>query len=882
MDFAKEQYPVNIEDEIKRSYLDYAMSVIMGRAVPDVRDGLKPVHRRILYAMLREGLTPDHKFSKCAGVVGEVLKKYHPHGDAAVYDALVRMAQDFNMRYPVIDKQGNFGSIDGDPPAHYRYTECRLDRIAMELMQDIDKETVNFVANFDETTEEPVVLPTRLPNFLLNGSSGIAVGMATNVPPHNLNEVCSAVIHMIKNPIATIDEIMEILPGPDFPTGGMIYSREDIATAYRTGRGSIQMRAKASIEKMEKGTREAIIIHEIPYQVNKAKLVEEIADMVRNKRIEGISDLRDESDREGMRIVIELKRGENAEVVLNNLYKHSRLQTTFGAIFLSIVDGRPQVLNIREILEHFISHRREVVHRRTEFELRKAEARAHILEGLLIALDHLDAVISLIRASANPKEARAGLITEFKLTEIQAQAILDMQLQRLTGMEREKILTEHKELMELIAKLKEILANPSLIDKIIIEELQDLKEKYGDDRRTEILGEEPRKLSLQDLVREETVVITCTVSGYIKRTSLTSFNKQRRGGKGKIGAKMKEEDTLDLVEVGSTHSDILAFTTNGKVYTLKAYELPDLPPAAKGKALAQFDLLMEPDEKIARMRTTTSYGEDKFVTILTRKGIIKKVALSQLSNIRRNGLRIMNVREGDELLTANITDGKQNIFIGTAMGRAVCFPEDAFREMGRAASGVKAIRLKENDYVVGMVVVENEDLILTITENGYGRRTPIDEYRVQGRAGVGLINMKITERNGKIVDIESVKPRDEIVLLSQDGMTIRFAAEDVRIASRQAIGVRLMGLDENDKIVAAAMLPFTGEEGVPRKKRKTTGETSADIDAADTEPLEMMDVTAEDLEGIDESEDTEDIEDSEESEDVEEPEDKEPPEESEE
>jgi DNA gyrase subunit A len=812
MEIAKEQLPVNIEDEIKKSYLDYAMSVIMGRAVPDVRDGLKPVHRRILYAMLREGLTPDRKFSKCAGVVGEVLKKYHPHGDAAVYDALVRMAQDFNMRYPLIDKQGNFGSIDGDPPAHYRYTESRLDRIAMELMQDIDKETVNFQPNFDETTEEPIVLPTRLPNFLLNGSSGIAVGMATNVPPHNLNEVCDAVIHLIKNPAADIDSIIEILPGPDFPTGGMIYSRQAIAEAYRTGRGTIQMRAKANIEKVEKGTKEAIIVTEIPYQVNKAKLVEEIADLVRSKRVEGITDLRDESDREGMRIVIELRRGENADVVLNNLYKHTRLEDTFGAIFLSIVDGRPQVLNIREILEHFISHRREVVHRRTEFDLRKAEARAHILEGLMIALDHLDAVIALIRKSANPKEAREGLVREFTLTEIQAQAILDMQLQRLTSMERDKILNEHKELLALIVELKEILSKPALVDKIIIDELTELKEEYGDERRSEILDYEPRKLSIADLVREEMVAITCTHSGYIKRTSLSSFNRQRRGGKGKIGMRTKEEDFLDLMEVASTHSDILIFTQKGKVYSLKAYELPDLPPSTKGKSMAQFDLLMDPDEQIARLRTVTSYDDDKYVTILSKKGIIKKVRLSQLSNIRRNGLRIMNVREDDELLTAYVTDGKRNIFIGTAYGRAICFPEEEFREMGRTATGVKAIRLKPDDYVVGMEIVDPTDLILTITENGFGRRTHLEEYRIQGRSGSGLINMKIKPRNGLIVDVESVKPGDEMMMLTQSGMMIRYSADDVRIASRQSIGVRLMHVEEGDKIVAASKLPSTEEK----------------------------------------------------------------------
>ena len=811
-DFAKEQVPVNIEDEIKKSYLDYAMSVIMGRAVPDVRDGLKPVHRRILYAMLREGLTPDRKFSKCAGVVGEVLKKYHPHGDAAVYDALVRMAQDWNMRYPLIGKQGNFGSVDGDPPAHYRYTESRLNRIAMELMEDIDKETVGFVANFDEQTVEPVVLPARLPNFLLNGSSGIAVGMATNVPPHNLNEVCDAVIHLIQNPAADLDTILQIIPGPDFPTGGSIYSRASISEAYRTGRGSITMRAKASIEKVEKGTKDAIIVHEIPYQVNKKNLVIEIADLVRAKRIEGIVDIRDESDRQGMRIVIELRRGENPDFVLNNLYKHTRLQDTFGAIFLAIVDGRPQVLNIREILEHFISHRRDVIHKRTEFELRKAEARAHILEGLMIALDHLDQVIALIRRSANPKDARQGLITEFALTEIQAQAILDMQLQRLTSMERDKILSEHKELIEEIARLKEILANPSLIDQIIMSDLRELKEEYGDDRRTEILDTEPKKLSMVDLVREEMVVITCTHSGYIKRTSLSSFNRQRRGGKGKIGMKTKEEDFLDLMAVASTHSDILIFTQKGKVYTLKTYELPDLPPSTKGKAMAQFDITMDADEQIARLRCVSDYGDDKFVTILSRKGIIKKVGLSALSNIRRNGLRIMNVREDDELLTAHVTDGKKNIFIGTAHGRAICFPEEEFREMGRTATGVRGIRLKPEDYVVGMEIVSNNDLILTITENGFGRRTPLEEYRIQGRSGSGLINMKIRPRNGLIVDVESVNPGDEIMMLTQSGMIIRYSADDVRIASRQSIGVRLMEVEEGDKIVAAAKLPSLEEK----------------------------------------------------------------------
>jgi DNA gyrase subunit A len=813
MDIAKEQVPVNIEDEIKRSYLDYAMSVIMGRAVPDVRDGLKPVHRRILYAMLREGLTPDHKFSKCAGVVGEVLKKYHPHGDAAVYDALVRMAQDFNLRYPLIGKQGNFGNVDGDPAAHYRYTECRLNRLAMEMMQDIDKDTVAFQANFDETTEEPIVLPTRIPNFLLNGSSGIAVGMATNVPPHNLNEVCDAVIYLIQNPAADIDTLMQYITGPDFPTGGAIYSRADIANVYRTGRGTIQVRAKATIEKMEKGTREAIIVHEIPYQVNKANLVIEIADKVRNKNIEGIADIRDESDRNGMRIVFELRRGENAEVVLNNLYKHSRLHDTFGVIFLSIVDGRPQILNLREILEHFVAHRREVVHRRTEFELRKAQARAHILEGLIIALDHLDAVISLIRRSANPKEAREGLIASFELSEIQAQAILDMQLQRLTSMERQKITEEHTELMALIEKLKDILAKPALIDKIIIEELQEIKEKYGDDRRTEILEQEPKKISIADLVREEMVVITCTHSGYIKRTSLSSFNRQRRGGKGKIGMKTKEEDFLDLMEVASTHSDILIFTQKGRVYSLKAYELPDLPPSTKGRSMAQMDLQMDPDEQIAKLRSTTGFDPEKFVTILSRHGTIKKIRLDVLSNIRRSGLRIMNVREGDELITAHVSDGSKNIFIGTAYGRAVCFPESTIREMGRTATGVRGIRLKKDDYAVGMDIVIPEDLILTITENGFGRRTPMEEYRIQNRGGTGLINMKIRPRNGLIVDTERVAPGDEIMMLTQSGMIIRYSADDVRIASRQSIGVRLMDVEEGDKIVAASKLPATDIAG---------------------------------------------------------------------
>lgn len=863
MDIAKEQLPVNIEDEIKRSYLDYAMSVIMGRAVPDVRDGLKPVHRRILYAMFREGLTPDKKFSKCAGVVGEVLKKYHPHGDAAVYDALVRMAQDFNMRYPLIDKQGNFGNIDGDPAAHYRYTECRLDHLAMEMMQDIDKETVNFLPNFDEQTEEPVVLPSRLPNFLLNGSSGIAVGMATNVPPHNLNEVCDAVVHLIQNPAADVDQLMQFVPGPDFPTGGQIFSKEDIAIAYRTGRGSIQMRAKASVEKMEKGTREAIIIHEIPYQVNKARLIEEIADMVRNKRIEGISELRDESDRTGMRIVFELRRGENAEVILNNLYKHSRLQTSFGAIFLSIVDGRPQVLNLREILEHFIAHRRDVIHRRTEFDLRKAEARAHILEGLLIALDHLDEVIALIRRSANPREAREGLVATFSLSEIQAQAILDMQLQRLTGMEREKIVQEHNELLELIKKLKDILASPALIDKIIIEELREMKEKYGDDRRTEILEQEPRKLSLADLVREENIAITCTASGYIKRTTLASFNRQRRGGKGKIGMRTKEEDFLDLMTVASTHDDILMFTQKGRVYCLKAYELPDLPPSTRGKAMAQFDLQMEPDEKIAELRAVGDYVGDKFVTILSRKGIIKKVRLDALSNVRRSGLRIMNVLEGDELIAAHITDGSKNIFIGTANGRAVCFPEKTFREMGRTATGVHGIRLKENDYVVGMEIVQKGDLILTITENGFGRRTPLEEYRIQGRGGSGLINMKIKPRNGLIMDVECVKPNEEIMMLTQSGMMIRYSADDVRIASRQSIGVRLMEVEEGDKIVAAAKLPLieTGEPPEPKRKRKSQiPEPTEDITAQDLADIAEM-AEAEEPEDLEPEEDLDDEED---------------------
>jgi DNA gyrase subunit A len=808
--------PVNIEDEMRRSYLDYAMSVIIGRALPDVRDGLKPAHRRVLYAMRQMGLASNRAYRKCAKIVGEVIGNYHPHGDAPAYDTLVRLAQDFNMRYLLVDGQGNFGSVDGDPPAAYRYTEARLQALAEAMMADLDKETVDYTPNFDETTEEPTVLPTPYPNLLVNGSSGIAVGMATNIPPHNLREVIEGVVWVIdKTLLAGPDEprltrqermreLLRIIPGPDFPTGGIIHGRRGIQEAYLTGRGGVPVRARTEVETTKKGDRQQIVITEIPYQVNKKTLIERIADLVRDKVVEGISDIRDESDRDGMRVVIELKRGEVAEVVLNNLYKHTQLQQTFGIIMLSIVGGRPRVLTLLEVIEHFVEFRREVVRRRTEFELRKAEARAHILEGLRIALDRLDAVITLIRASKNPPEAKAGLVANFGLTEIQAQAILDMQLQRLTGLERQKILDELAELVALIEKLRAILASDTLVLQIIVRELRDVQAKFGDERRTQIV-EEAGELSLEDLIADEDVAITVTDTGYIKRTPITTYRSQRRGGKGRIGMRTREEDVVNHLFVASTHSYLMVFSDRGRAYWLKVHEIPDVGPDGRGKSVANL-VQMEGGEKIAAMIAVRDFEAGRFVVMGTRKGTVKKTELSAFANPRAGGIIAMGIDEGDAVIAVTLSDGQSEMFLGTRLGVAIRFAEADVRPMGRTAYGVRGISLRDGDEVVAMEVVTPGGTLLTVTERGYGKRTDLDEYRVQTRGGYGVKNVDITDKNGEVVGIAQVHAGDEVLVITQQGKIMRTTADDVRHTGRVAQGVRLMDLDDGDTVVSVALL----------------------------------------------------------------------------
>jgi DNA gyrase subunit A len=805
--------PVNIEDEMRDSYLDYAMSVIIGRAIPDVRDGLKPVHRRILYAMLREGLLSNKRFSKCAGVVGEVLKKYHPHGDLAVYDALVRMAQEWNMRYPLIDGQGNFGSIDGDPPAAYRYTEARLTKLAEELLADIDKETVDFIPNFDGSTEEPVVLPAKVPNLLINGSDGIAVGMATKIPPHNLTEVCDALVALIKNPEIKIEELMQIVPGPDFPTGGFIYGREGIREAYRTGKGIIQMRARALIEPVAKGDRENIIISEIPYQVNKARLIEKIAELVREGKVDGISDIRDESDKDGMRIVVELKKGAVAGVVLNQLYKHTVMQSTFGVIMLAIVGGQPRTLNLKEVLQLFVDHRKEVVTRRTAFELRKAEERLHILEGLKIALDHLDEVIALIRKSKSPQEAKDGLVKKYGLSEIQAQAILDMRLQRLTALERDKILEEHAEVTELIKKLREILKSEKLIFEVVTGEISEIKKNYGDARRTEIQAQ-TQELSVEDLIAEEEMVVTISHGGYIKRNPISLYRAQRRGGHGKTGMATGEEDFVSDLFIASTHSYVLIFTSKGKVHWLKVYDIPQAGRAAKGKPISNF-AQMASDERMTAVLTVKEFEEGKFVVFATKNGVVKKTELSAYANPRAGGIIALGVEEGDELIEVALTDGKQEILLSTREGQAIRFAEEEVRPMGRTAVGVIGVRLEKKDQVVSMEVLREKATVLTVTENGYGKRTDSDEYRVQGRGGSGIITIKTTDRNGPVVGVRQVTDDDDVMLITNRGKIIRMKVKGISVMGRNTQGVRLIQLDSGEKVVAFAKLAEKEEEEPP-------------------------------------------------------------------
>lgn len=790
--------PISIEEEMKVSYLDYAMSVIIGRALPDIRDGLKPVQRRILYAMFREGLLSNKKYSKCAGVVGEVLKRYHPHGDTAVYDALVRLAQDFNMRYPLIDGQGNFGSIDGDPPAAYRYTESRLAKLAEELLSDIDKETVDFVSNFDETTEEPVVLPSRVPNLIINGSAGIAVGMATNIPPHNLGEIIDGLVMLLEDPEISVNDLMRIIKGPDFPTGGVIHGTEGIVEAYTTGKGLVRVRAKARIEQEYRGG-ENIIIAELPYQVNKARLIEKIAELVREKRIEGISEIRDESDRDGIRVVIELKRGEMAEVVLNNLYKHTQMESSFGIIMLALVSGQPRVLPLNKILSHFLQHRGDVVIRRTRFELRKAEERAHILEGLTVALNNLDAIIVLIKRSKTPEEARQGLIKNYPLSEIQAQAILDMKLQRLTGLEREKIIKEYADTLKEIERLKAILGSDALVSQLIRDELLEIKNRYADDRRTEITSE-VKEITIEDLITEEDMVITLSHQGYIKRNPLSAYRSQRRGGKGLIGMETKEEDFVEQLFIGSTHDYMLFFSNLGRLYWLKVYQIPEAGRAAKGKALVNLLQLSE-GERITTAIPVRDFKEG-FLVMFTKNGTVKKTALEEYSNPRGKGIVAITLEEGDKLIAVKKTDGKSDLIIGTRDGLSIRFNEEDVRYTGRTAKGVRGIRLVKGDEVVSSEIAEERTYLLTVTEKGLGKRTKIEEYRVQGRGGKGVISIKTIEKGGKAVGLMQVRDEDEIVMITNSGKLIRTTADNISLQGRNTQGVRLMDVDAEDKIVS--------------------------------------------------------------------------------
>jgi len=801
---------------MKRSYLDYAMSVIIGRALPDIRDGLKPSHRRVLFGMRQMGLASNRAYRKCAKIVGEVMGNYHPHGDSAIYDTLVRMAQGFNLRYPLTDGQGNFGSVDGDPPAAMRYTEARLKALAESLMVDLDKDTVDFVPNYDETTEEPTVLPAPFPNLLVNGSSGIAVGMATNIPPHNLGEVIDCVVWAIEHPEASADQklsaMWRILPGPDFPTGGVIIGRAGIAQAYRAGRGSVIIRARTEIETSKKGDRTSIVVSEIPYQVNKARLIEKIAELVREKTIEGIADLRDESDRDGMRIVIDLKRGELPDVVLNNLYKHTALQSSFGIIMLAIVGGRPRVLSLVEMIDHFVDFRRDVVRRRTEFELRKADARAHILEGLKIALDHLDQVIALIRASRNPAEAREGLVATFGLSAIQAQAILDMQLQRLTGLERQKIEDELAEVLKTIERLKAILASDLLLMEIVVQELRGVRESFADARRTEIT-DESGEFRIEDLIADEDMAITVTHTGYVKRTAVTSYRNQQRGGKGRIGMRFREEDFVDHLFIASTHAYLMVFSDRGRAYWLKVHTIPDVGPDGKGKAIANLVSMAE-GEKIASLLAVRAWEEDKFVFMGTRKGIVKKTPLSAFQNPRAGGIIAMGVEDDDAVIVVQMTDGTGEILVGTRDGMAIRFPETDVRPMGRTAYGVRGISLREGDSVVAMEVVQPGEggTVMTVCENGYGKRTDLDEYRVQSRGGVGIISIHTTSRNGRVAGVAYVRGEDELMLITQLGKVLRMPTSGIRAIGRATQGVRLIEIESEDRVVSVARLAEREDE----------------------------------------------------------------------
>ncbi len=797
---------VNIEDEMRKSYMDYAMSVIVGRALPDVRDGLKPVHRRVLFAMNELNNDYNKPYKKSARVVGDVIGKYHPHGDSAVYDTIVRMAQDFSMRHPLIDGQGNFGSVDGDSAAAMRYTEVRMDRLAHELLSDLDKETVEFGPNYDDSLEEPLVLPCKYPNLLVNGSEGIAVGMATKIPPHNLGEIIDGLIAVIDNPKLEAEELLELIPGPDFPTGGFIMGRDSIHQAYRTGRGIIPMRAKAMVEQNSRTSRESIIVTEIPFQVNKARLIEKIADLVRDKKIEGISDLRDESDRDGMRIVIELKRDSIPQVVLNQLYKMTPMHSSFGIIMLAIVKGQPQILKLREVLDLFIDHRKEIVTRRTMFELKKAEARAHILEGLKIALDNLDEVIQTIKTSANPAEAKERLISRFELSDIQAQAILEMRLHRLTGLERDKIIEEYNQVMALIKRLKEILASEVEILKIIKAELNDIKDRFGNPRRTEIIAV-AADLSIEDMIVEEDMVVTVSHSGYIKRNAVSLYRAQRRGGKGATGMRPKDEDFVENLFIASTHSYILIFTSRGKVYWLKVHEIPQGGRAARGKAIVNL-LNLEADEKVMTILPVKEFEEGRFIITATQKGTVKKTDLLAYSNPRQGGIIALTIDEGDSLIAARLTDGSMDILLASHNGKSIRFNESDARPMGRTARGVRGMMLEGDDEIIGMEVVSDAtaSTLVTVTETGYGKRTSLTEYRVQSRGGKGIITIKTGGRNGQVVDVKLVDNESDLMFITDRGKVLRTRVSALSIIGRNTMGVRLMVLEADERIVAVAKL----------------------------------------------------------------------------
>ena len=800
--------PIEIAEEMKKSYIDYSMSVIVGRALPDVRDGLKPVHRRILYSMSELNLTPDKPYRKSARIVGDVLGKYHPHGDSAVYLAMVRMAQDFSTRGLLVDGHGNFGSVDGDSPAAMRYTEARMSKLALELLRDIDKETVDFVPNFDESLKEPAVLPSRYPNLLVNGSNGIAVGMATSIPPHNLGEVIDATVHLIDNEECSVDDLMKFVKGPDFPTSAIIMGKENIAEAYRTGRGKVKVRARAVIEELPKG-KQQIVVTEIPYQVNKAKLVERIAELVKDKKVEGISDLRDESNRNGMRIVIELKRDVNANIVLNNLYKHSQMEDTFSVIMLALVNGQPKVLNLKQILYHYVQHQKDVVTRRTKFELNKAEARAHILEGLRIALDNIDAVISLIRASKTTQEAKSGLMEKFGLTDIQAQAILDMRLQRLTGLERDKIEAEYEELIKKINRLKEILANERLLLNVIKEEMLIIKENYADERRTEIRHAEG-EIDMRDLIEDEEIAITLTHFGYIKRLPADTYKSQKRGGRGISALTTREEDFVKHLVSTTTHSKLLFFTNKGRVFRLNAYEIPEGKRQAKGTAIVNL-LQLGPNEKIATLLAIDEKDDNKYLLLATKNGIVKKTDREEFKNINKAGLIAIGLREDDELIGVKVTDGNKDVLLVTKEGMSIRFDENDIRSMGRSAMGVKGITLSNDDKVVSMSLCEEGTDVLVVSENGFGKRTDINEYRTQIRAGKGIKTYNIAEKTGKLVGAEMVNEDDEMMIINSDGVLIRLRVNEISLFGRVTSGVKLMKTDDEVNVVSISKIKMEEE-----------------------------------------------------------------------